>query len=177
MKGIVFKELISMMEDTFGEETTEEVLNSVQLESEGAYTSVGYYDHKEILAIVTALAEKTKTPGNVLVKAFGRHMLDTFYNAHPDYFKRPSCIDFIRSIDEYIHVEVKKLNPDAELPNLTFVEENGQTELHYKSKRPFADLAEGLLERCLEVFNDNLTLEVPERENSNERKFIFVQNG
>lgn len=174
MKGIVFQELISMMEEKFGDDLTEELLNDLDLESEGAYTSVGYYDHSEVLDIVTALSKKTGVEGSVLVKTFGKHLLDTFYKIHPEYFNKPNSIEFMKSVDGYIHVEVKKLNPDAELPKLDFTEhEDGTMSVFYSSKKPFADLAEGLIERCIEVFKDNVTMSVPDRTKGTERTFIL----
>jgi len=178
MKGIVFKELLSMMEDKFGEDMTEELIDELSLDSQGAYTSVGYYDHKEILDIVTALSKKTGLDGSILVKTFGRHLLDTFYKIHPDYFDKPNAIEFMKSVDNYIHVEVKKLHPDAELPKIEFTENKaGAIKLEYSSKKPFADLAEGLIERCIEVFEDSVEMTVPDRSEGTRRIFILTPNG
>ncbi len=175
MKGIVFKELISMMDQEFGDEMTEEILDQINSSTGGAYTSVGYYDHKEILEIVNLLSKKTGVEASNLVKAFGRHLLDTFYKIHPEYFKKPNALEFIKSVDNYIHVEVKKLHPDAELPSLEMTEiKNDVVNLHYKSTKPFADLAEGLLERCIEVFDEKTRLEVVDRTSATDRNFIIT---
>ncbi len=178
MKGIVFKELISMMESTFGDDLTEDILGDLSLKSEGAYTSVGYYDHSEILDIVTSLSEKTGVESSKLVKTFGRHLLDTFHKIHPEYFNKKDALDFMKSVDNYIHVEVKKLHPDAELPKLDFTEnENGSMTLIYQSTKPFADLAEGLIERCIEVFEDDINLNITDRTSSTRREFILTPHG
>ena len=73
MKGIVFKEFIGMVESAFGEETVEKIIDKSNLESEGAYTSVGTYDHGEILQLVTHLSEECSTSVPDLVKTFGKH--------------------------------------------------------------------------------------------------------
>ncbi len=44
MKGIVFTELIDMVEATFGEDMMDDVFDDCDLESGGAYTAVGTYD-------------------------------------------------------------------------------------------------------------------------------------
>ncbi len=176
MKGLVFKELISMMEQEFGEEFTEELLDEVELPSGGAYTSVGTYDHSEILALVTKLAEKSGHPGSALVKAFGKHLLKTFHGFHPEYFDRKDSIEFLKSVDQYIHVEVKKLTPEAELPKIDVVDaSNGDIEIFYQSKRPFADLAEGLIEATVEHYKDSYELNVKDRSNPCERQFVLTK--
>ena len=52
MKGIVFRSFFDMVEENFGFETVDKLLNSTQLESDGAYTTVGNYDHHELVALV-----------------------------------------------------------------------------------------------------------------------------
>ncbi len=177
MKGIVFRELIEMMEEKFGAELTDEVLESLTLDSKAAYTSVGTYDHSEILQIVTILSQKTGIAGEGLVKAFGKYLMGSFYKIHPDYFKGKNIFDFLQSVDGYIHVEVKKLTPDAELPEIKFIHKNKlECEIVYKSKRPFADLAEGLIEGAIEVFNEKISVDVLDRSDAKSRKFILTKS-
>jgi len=52
-----------------------------------------------------------------------------------------------------IHVEVRKLYPDAELPTFTCdTSTPGRLTMLYRSSRPFADLAEGLIAGCIAHF-------------------------
>ena len=44
--------------------------------------------------------------------------------------------------------------PDAELPSIDCTIHDGILDMTYTSKRPFADLAEGLILACVEHFND-----------------------
>ena len=55
MKGIVFCEFVEMMEQEFSGEMADEIISGAQLESGGAYTTVGTYDHHEMLTLVTRL--------------------------------------------------------------------------------------------------------------------------
>ena len=59
MKGIVFAEFIELVEDKFGFEIADEIIEESNLPSGGSYTSVGTYDHREMLELVTHLSEKT----------------------------------------------------------------------------------------------------------------------
>lgn len=177
MKGMVFKELLSMVEQNFGEEFADDLIDSLQLDSDGAYTSVGTYDHSEILAIVTKLSEKTGADSRDLVKAFGKHLLATFFKIHPEYFQVESASAFLSSVDQFIHIEVKKLYPDAELPKLDFSEVNDTTiSIAYESKRPFADLAEGLIEMTFEHFKENVSIETTDLANKTQRTFTITKD-
>ena len=166
MKGIVFKELIEMMETVVGEEATERVLEKSKLKSGGAYTSVGTYDHGEILNIVTELSKETKTDASILVNAFGKHLISVFKKVHPDFFNTSNTFEFLKTVHDIIHVEVKKLYPDAELPTIGYTElDSTNMIIHYSSSRPFAALAQGLIEGVIEHFQEKITLEATDCSN------------
>ena len=65
----------------------------------------------------------------------------------------------VATIDNHIHVEVRKLYPDADLPSFSH-EFIGPDELHllYESERGMADLAEGLLLGCFAHFREDVVL-------------------
>ena len=51
MKGIVFTEFLELVEDKFGLETVDEIIQKSDLESNGIYTSIGTYKFSEMLNI------------------------------------------------------------------------------------------------------------------------------
>ena len=59
MRGLVFSEFLEFVENAAGEDMVEDMLDECDLESGGAYTSVGNYDHGEIIKMVTFLYFKT----------------------------------------------------------------------------------------------------------------------
>ena len=154
MKGVVFRELLDMVDDRFGADVTERVLDACVLPSGGAYTAVGTYDHSEILVLVGALAKETGAEGRDLVRAFGKHLFHRLAQAHPSTVEgHKDALSLVSTIQNHIHVAVRKLYPDAELPEIgwTAVSEN-EIELTYHSTRPFADLCQGLIEGSIEHF-------------------------
>lgn len=161
MKGVVFTEFQEMVEHHFGMEMYDRLVQQCTLSSGGAYTSIGTYDHAELLQMVTVLSSETGTEVSDLVQAFGAHLLTRFSLAYPQFFERTnSAMDFLASVESYIHVEVRKLYPEAELPEFT-LEQIGEDrwEMRYKSSRPFADLAHGLIAATLEHFGEEISLE------------------
>lgn len=155
MKGIVFTELIEMVEKDLGIDIADRMTSGAHTSNDGAYTSVGTYDHAELIRMVVSLAEETGTPIPDLVRTFGRHLFTRFHELYPQFFHGvESAVDFLPLIETYIHVEVRKLYPDSELPSFTSEMNEGTLEFTYSSKRPFADLAEGLVRACVDHFQD-----------------------
>ncbi len=158
MKGVVFTEFIEMVEDRFGFELADRIIETSELASGGAYTSVGTYDHHELIALLTKLSEETKTPAPDLLKAFGHYLFGRFVQGYPQVFEGlDDAIQVLSQLDEIIHPEVRKLYPDAELPTFEnhLLEPRG-LEMVYRSPRPFGDLAEGLVHGCIEHFGNSL---------------------
>lgn len=157
MKGIVFTEFMEMVEDTFGYDVVDHIIEDTNPESGGVYTAVGTYSHAEIVSLVVSLSKKTNTPIEHLLKAFGKHLFSVFSKGYSHFFKdTEDAFDFLESIENYIHVEVLKLYPDAELPKFTTEQHSDKIlEMIYISDRKMADLAEGLIESTMEYFNES----------------------
>jgi len=138
----------------------DELFDAVSLESGGAYTSVGTYDHGELIALVVELSRRTGVAVPALVHAFGKHLLKEFVARFPAFFEVEHAFHFLEQVDSYIHVEVRKLYPDAELPRFT-TERIGDNQLAmvYISERPFEDLAHGLIEGAFEHFGEAIEIE------------------
>ena len=71
-----------------------------------------------------------------------------------------STFDFLEKLDGYIHVEVRKLYADAELPKFQKVTpaEANKMVMVYRSSRVFADLAAGLMAGCAAHFGEQITI-------------------
>lgn len=162
MKGIVFSEFLEMVEDRFSPEVADRILSKSDLkQADGSYTRVGTYHHSDLVSLVVSLSQESgiDTPG--LVKAFGQYLFGRFVEKYPAQFEGiASATDFLKRVHDYVHVDVKKLYPDAELP--AFAWENGEDRpftLIYTSSRPFADLAEGLIQGCIDHYGESYAIE------------------
>jgi len=162
MKGIVFTEFIDMVENEFGYGMVDQIIEDSNLPSKGIYTSVGTYDHSEIVALLMNLSKQTKIDSQVLLKQFGEYLFGTFLKAYPHFFKESeNSIDFLQSIDNYIHVEVLKLYPDAKLPKFkTETLEDGSLIMTYYSERKMSALAAGLIEKSILHYKDPFTVKI-----------------
>jgi len=152
MKGIVFKVLETHLERHFGEKMLDEILSDASLSTRGAYTAVGDYPHSDLIKMVSIVAERTDTPVPDLVRQFGFELFGALAGAHKDMLSQfVGCVDMLASIETVIHRDVRKLYQGAELPRFDVEARDGERYLRlvYQSTRPFADLAEGLIEGAL----------------------------
>lgn len=178
MKGIVFTEFFEMVEEKFGYEMVDDLISTTDLSSEGIYTSVGVYEHTEMVNLVVNLGEKTKIPVEQLLKIFGGYLFKTFTKSYGHFMTNaPDTFTFLASIHKYIHVEVQKLYPDAELPHFSIerTDENTLTMI-YTSERKMADLAFGLIEGCAEHYKESVEIsQVPMNEDGSITKFVIIR--
>jgi len=161
MKGVVFTEFLDMVEQKFGYETVDHILTAEELKSGGIYTAVGTYEHAEMVQLITHLNAKTNIEVPTLLKEFGKYLFGTFQSNYGSFFDKASdSFSFLESIEQYIHVEVKKLYPDAELPKFESKRIGNNTlELVYYSERRMSDFAEGLIEKTLEHYKEVATID------------------
>ena len=137
MKGIVFTEFLDLVEDKFGLEIVDEILNKSDLESNGIYTSIGTYEFSEMLQLLQHLSFKTSISIDDLLLTYGEHFFQVLVNNYGSlisHYQDP--IDLLSSIENHIHVEVKKIYPEAELPSFEVIEKKKNSLIMiYKSSR------------------------------------------
>lgn len=160
MRGIVFTEFLDFVEEEAGPEMVETMIEACDLPSEGAYTAVGYYDHDEMLKMVTFLHNATGNEVSEMVRAFGAHFFEKLAASHPSIMNgTEDMLGFLETIETHIHKEVRKLYPDAELPHFkTERPSPKEVVMYYSSSRPFTDLAEGLIQGCAKYFGNSVTV-------------------
>jgi len=158
MKGIVFTLLADMVEENFGLEAWDALLSKTGLD--GIYVSTESYDDEELFKLVGAAHEATGIEVNDLVKAFGKFSFSKFQKMHPDFCDPEySLKQFLLTVDQVIHVEVKKLHPDAMLPSFDYVDESdSELTMLYNSPRKLCMLAEGLIAGAAEYYKTEYEL-------------------
>lgn len=156
MKGLIFSTFLEMVESKFSVEITDRMI--VASGSSGSYTSLGTYDHNELIRMVVQLAQETGIPATDLVRTFGEYLFKQLVEFAPQFVEiNSSVFEFLPKVDSYIHVEVRKLYPEAELPQFDYHTPSPDVlEMTYRSSRPFADLAEGLIYGCIRHYGESI---------------------
>ncbi|MCW1954324.1 MAG: heme NO-binding domain-containing protein [Roseobacter sp.] len=151
MKGVIFVELLQMVQAHAGEALVDEVLDGLTLASGGAYNAVGYYSCDEFFSLLEAFGAALDLPVAELQRGFGHWVFGHFLENYGEFFAtKKTAFDMLESIEGEVHVEVRKLYPDAELPKFETcrVSETEMT-MMYTSQRPLESFCHGLIEACL----------------------------
>jgi hypothetical protein len=161
MKGLVFIGLLDMAEDAFGEDVVDEVIDRAALPSGAAYTAVGNYPCDELMALVRGFSQHSGIAGPELQRLFGHWMMKSFVRHYPDFFAgRDGSLDMLGAIEDEIHVEVRKLYPDADLPSFDIDRPAPNAmQMTYRSPRPLADFCHGLIEGCVTHFGETAAID------------------
>lgn len=168
MKGVIFTEFLDMVEEKFSLEMVDQIIEGSDLPSGGAYTAVGTYDHREIFTLIVQLHKATAIPISDLMTVYGEHLFTRFVKGYPDFFKRvDGAFSFLESVHGYIHKEVLKLYPDAELPAFETerVDESTLTML-YRSQRRMAPFGLGLIKGCMDHFKEPADIDMKSLDDS-----------
>ena len=162
MKGLVFTEFLEMVESKYSADVVDQILEDSELASGGIYTSVGTYDHSEMMSLLAALGKHTGLGAQELLCAFGEYLFGRFAALYPEFFQTTTrALAFLSKVDDYIHVEIRKLYPDAELPDFDCQSpRDGSLHMTYRSDRPFASLAEGLIRGCIAHYGQSVDVQV-----------------
>ncbi len=162
MKGIVFTEFLELVEDKFGIEYVDDIISKSNLESEGVYTAIGTYKFSEMVQLLSHLSEKTQLSINDLLYTYGLHffsVLQNSYNGIIEQYKQP--IDLLNAIENHIHVEVRKIYPDAELPTFDVSHKDAsRITMLYTSSRGMYSFAKGLIESTFKHYGQEATIEI-----------------
>ncbi len=179
MKGIVFTEFLDLVENKFGLEMVDKIISASHLESEGIYTSVGTYKFSEMLQLLQHLSVNTNIKIDDLLLVYAEHFFSVLKDSYPGLiatYKDP--IEMLASIEDHIHVEVRKIYPDAELPTFEVLEKTDNTlVMIYKSSRAMHHFGLGLMNKTFEHFNSTATIELEKiKEDGTEVKFLINKN-
>jgi hypothetical protein len=161
MKGIVFREFLDMVEHAHGLAVVDRIITESAVPSGGVYTTVGSYDHVEMIQLVQRLSEITGVPFADSVRAFGHYLFPRFVKKYDQFFVGiDSAFTFLQRVHGIVHLEVRKLYPDAELPSFDCSTVNAKClAMTYRSQRPFAELARGLIAGCIDHFGEPIDIQ------------------
>ncbi len=154
MKGIIFTEFLELVEEKFGLTVLDDILDRAG--DEGVYTAVGSYDHRKLVSVIVHLSQVTGLSVEQLQEVFGEAVFDNLLASISNRSSLHQChstFQFIRHVEEYIHVEVKKLYPDAKPPEFIFIEQDRMKMVFdYKSARCMGHVLPWIDERVCQAF-------------------------
>ncbi|ODN41936.1 heme NO-binding domain-containing protein [Piscirickettsia litoralis] len=160
MKGAVFQAFAKFVEENFGDEFWEEVIEGVDPESDAIYVATKSYDDEELFKLVGFVCEKKELDILDAVESFGQYLFPILADKYSAFLKKGMSLkEFILSIDNVIHVEVRKLYPDAHLPTISYIEnDDSNIAMNYSSPRKLCRLAIGLMRGAADYFKGEISI-------------------
>jgi len=161
MKGIVFTYLEDFVSERQGLEAWDDLLENTPLRTEdGIFVAPGNYPDEDFMTLVQATSKKARMPGDDFVFALGEFVLSKFHADYPEFFEEVSTAkEFLLTVDDIIHVEVKKLYPDVVLPAFRYEDRAPDAlTMIYKSPRRLCPLARGLISGVGKHFKEQISI-------------------
>lgn len=159
MKGVIFNLLEEVVVANYGDQTWDELLDTADLD--GVYTSLGSYDDEDMSRLVSAAGTALALPDEEVLRWFGRQAIPNMVKRWPDYFTaHEHTVPFLRSLNDVIHPEVRKLYAGAYCPHFEFTSpEDGSLLIGYRSPRRLCGLAHGFILGAADHYSEALTVQ------------------
>lgn len=180
MKGILFTEFLQLVENNYGLETVDKIIQESDLSTNGAYTSVGKYEFSEMLSLLNNLSKHTHLSVDELLLVYSEHFFKVLSESYLNIIARyASPLELIASIDEHVRVEVLKIYPDSELPKFEIIDktDTGLTMIYSSRAQVMHTFGLGLMHKTFEYFNKSATIEMEKIEYDGTKiKFVITEN-
>jgi hypothetical protein len=162
VKGIIFNLAEEVVTALHGEDVWDAVLDKAGLE--GAYTSLGSYPDEELTGLVVAASELLGSSPDAVLRLLGEGAMPRLAERFPSFFTgHTSSRTFILTLNDVIHAEVRKLYPDATVPDFEFESpSDSEVVITYLSPRQLCALAEGFVAGAAHHYGEDVTIDQPE---------------
>lgn len=161
MKGIIFNLAEEVVTSLHGEDVWDAVLDGAGVD--GSYTSLGSYPDEELVALVAAAGDLLGAPPDDVLRSLGEGAMPLLAERFPSFFEgHSSSRSFILTLNDIIHAEVRKLYPDATVPDFGFESpSDSEVVVQYDSPRRLCALAEGFIAGAAHHYGEDVTVEQP----------------
>ncbi|NSY32519.1 hypothetical protein DS891_02705 [Pseudoalteromonas sp. JC28] len=163
MRGVIFRGLEELVVEAIGMQTWDELLEAHAPEGR-VYVSPTSYPDAELFALAQGVADKLNKPLTDVLAIFGQSLFGFLAEKHKGISSKfTSFEELVLSIDSVIHMEVKKLYDEPNLPSIAAIVKDDKTiVLEYCSNRKLCFCAEGLLYGAAQFYSRKLKIEHPQ---------------
>ena len=161
MKGIIFSLLEDFVCDNWGDEKFEEILSLCPLKTKEPFVGPKTYPDSDLMTIAEKTAEMLGITLDEALKAFGCYAFPKLAKRYPIFLEDvTSARNFLMSVNSVIHVEVRKLYPNATPPEFSYQDLSGNhLIMSYSSKRGLCSLVEGFIDGVSSHFDTPINTE------------------
>jgi predicted hydrocarbon binding protein len=159
MHGIILTELQKFVTQRHGPETWAEILSRAGLRNTIYLTSATYPD-SDVVAIVTAASQLSRTPAPDLLENFGAALVPGLVQVYGRLVKRGwRTLDLIEHTEQTMHTVVRRQNPGAEPPRLQCTRVSpDEVVVTYTSERKLCAVAKGIIQGIASHFQERVVI-------------------
>jgi hypothetical protein len=150
MKGDIFNMFEDFICETWDDETYEKIYASAcpHLKNKDPYVGPGTYADEDLMTLVGVACDTGNVSQSDAVNAFGKYCFPKLLKKMPELtatYVTPK--ELLLSVEPIIHVEVRKLYKDTELPRFYYEDKSSDTlTMIYQSKRRLYDFVDGMIQ-------------------------------
>lgn len=134
---------------------------------------------KHLVKLIISLSKVTGVSIEDLQQVYGKSVFLTLFQSMPELDGQAlNTFQFIKQVESYIHLEVKKLYAEANPPRFKFISST-ETEMvmDYISARCFSHVCFGLILGCAEHFNERIDIQMtPVLEDGSQVRFTLTKS-
>lgn len=148
MKGIIFNIFENFIVSRYDEDTLDEIMEACDLITEDPFVAPGTYPDQDFMQMVHKGSELLSKEVDDFLFQLGHYALFELVGRYPGFvtpYQHPK--EFLKTIEDVVHVEVRKLYSDTYLPTFRYQDvAPDKLIITYFSKRRLYPLMSGLIE-------------------------------
>lgn len=158
MKGVIFKHFEAFVIEAFGAERLEAIFEQAVLQTPLPFIGPATYPDEDLFSLAGTTIRLAGLEPDAALFAFGRFLYPRLAASVPGLIQRHrDTRSLLDDLDRVIHVEVRKLMPEAITPRIRCrALDDGVLEVTYRSPRKMCALFRGLLDAAAESFGERV---------------------
>ncbi len=182
MRGLMFNHLLECIESHHSYDIVDSIIDASDVQDQGSYADGGMYEDVDFIKLIAASSKTLRVSESELLRFCGRQIFPFLYKRLLTIYDQSTystdsiknAFDLISILETIHYKEVVKLYPDSIFPHFDVIDrDHSKLEILYRSSRNLSFLAKGMLEGCIEYFNEALTVEMQHKSINEGTLFII----
>jgi hypothetical protein len=155
MKGLIFANFITYMQQAYGDDIATQTLKRAgKLTADGGYIEVESYPYEDMFELAGNLAALTGVTITKTFEDFGEYLFENLARRFSGFFSPDETLfGFLQKLESHIHVEVRKKFPGANMPGFEFDQiDDANLHMIYSSERAMSDFGMGMIKGAANWF-------------------------
>ncbi len=176
MKGTVVSSWIQSCRGLFGDEAVNKALEKYNMPQDKIFTPFEDVEDSVAKGLVDTIGNSMNKSHAEIWGLMGEENIKTFSTNYPGFFRHENAYGFLKSMND-VHMIVMRRIKGAVPPILDMQPLSSNTAMFiYRSKRKMGDYLAGLLSGVAKYFNENITIEVKEDNESEIHLLLTFEN-